>query len=74
MTAEMTFVDTNVLPYAQERSAGRKHDIAKELLAHLWGVRTGLLSTQALQGFYVDATRKLPQPMPAARARVVIAR
>ena len=74
MTAERVFVDTNVLLYAHDRSAGRKHEIATELLAELWGSRRGVLSTQVLQEFYVNATRKLPQPITAARARATIKR
>ncbi len=74
MTAEHTFVDTNVLLYAHDRSAGHKHDAARDLLVRLWGSRTGVLSTQVLQEFYVNATRKLPQPLTAARARLIIVR
>jgi predicted nucleic acid-binding protein len=74
MTAELTFVDTNVLLYAHDRTAGRKHEIARALVADLWGSRTGALSTQVLQEFYVNATRKLPRPLPAPRARSVISR
>lgn len=74
MTAELTFVDTNVLLYAHDRTAGRKHQIARALVAGLWGSRTGALSTQVLQEFYVNATRKLPKPLPAPRARMVVSR
>lgn len=74
MTAELTFVDTNILLYAHDRSAGIKHDIARGLLADLWGTRSGALSTQVLQEFYVNATRKLPKPMTAAKARLIVER
>lgn len=74
MTDELTFVDTNILLYAHDRSAAEKHDVAAELLARLWGSRAGVLSTQVLQEFYVNATRKLPRPLPAPRARAVISR
>jgi predicted nucleic acid-binding protein len=74
MSADLTFVDTNVLLYAHDRSAGVKREIASTLLAELWGSRTGALSTQVLQEFYVNATRKLPKPLPAARARAVVRR
>jgi predicted nucleic acid-binding protein len=50
-----TFVDTNVLIYAHDTEAGRKHDIAKPVLRELWADRTGVLSTQVLQEFYVSA-------------------
>jgi predicted nucleic acid-binding protein len=74
MSAELTFVDTNVLLYAHDRSAGPKREIASALLADLWGTRTGVLSTQVLQEFYVNATRKLAKPLPAARARAMVRR
>ena len=74
MTVELTFVDTNILLYAHDRSAGAKRDVASEILAGLWGTRSGVLSTQVLQEFYVNATRKLPKPLSAARARSVIER
>ena len=74
MTAELTFVDANVLLYAHDRSAGSKHEVARELLSRLWGSRSGVLSTQVLQEFYVNATRKLPRPMSASAARRIVAR
>ncbi len=74
MTADLTFVDTNVLLYAHDRSAGQKHEFARDLLVRLWGSRTGVLSTQVLQEFYVNATRKLPKPLSPIRARTIIRR
>ena len=52
-------VDTNVLIYAHDRSAGSKHDQARLLLRGLWENRTGCLSIQVLQEFYVNVTRKV---------------
>jgi len=74
MTAELVLVDTNVLLYAHDRQAGRKREVARELLERLWRSRGGALSTQVLQEFYVNATRKLPKPLSAPRARTVIER
>ncbi len=74
MTAELTFVDTNVLVYAHDRTAGTKRDVASSLLADLWGTRTGALSTQVLQEFYVTATRRLARPLSAPRARSIVER
>jgi predicted nucleic acid-binding protein len=45
-----TFVDTNVLVYAHNRSETRKQAIAEALLDDLWQSRAGTLSTQVLQG------------------------
>lgn len=45
-----------------------------ELLERLWGTRQGAVSTQVLQEFYLNATRKLPRPLTSSRARAVIER
>jgi predicted nucleic acid-binding protein len=67
-----TFVDTNVLIYAHDADAGDKHTVAKETLSELWTNRTGSLSTQVLQEFYVNVTRKLSIPLPKKYARAVV--
>jgi predicted nucleic acid-binding protein len=67
-----SFVDTNVLLYAHDVDAGRKHEIARGLLQDLWQERAGLLSTQVLQEFYVNVTRKIRTPLSPAVARGVI--
>jgi predicted nucleic acid-binding protein len=54
-----SFVDTNVLLYAYDRAAKTKQDIAKKVLQNLWWQRTGALSMQVLQEFYVNVTRKI---------------
>lgn len=74
MTADLTFVDTNVLLYAHDRSAGAKYEVAWGLVADLWGSRTGALSTQVLQEFYVNATRKFARPISPSRAPLIITR
>jgi predicted nucleic acid-binding protein len=70
---QVTFVDTNVLAYAHDRSEPRRHGIAKAMLDALWRDRAGVISTQVLQEFYVVATRKFGPPMPRGRAREVVA-
>ncbi|MCL5884333.1 MAG: PIN domain-containing protein [Deltaproteobacteria bacterium] len=71
MSAE--FVDTNVLVYGCDRSAGRKHEKAAALLNRLWEEETGCMSVQVLQEFFVVATRKIPRPLGPDRARGIIA-
>ena len=66
-----TFVDTNVLIYAHDVDADAKHAVAKEALYELWANRTGFLSTQVLQEFYVNVTRKLSKPLMKKSARAV---
>ena len=67
-----TFVDTNVLVYAHDTDAGERHATAKALLAQLWDRRSGSLSTQVLQEFYVNVTRKLKTPVASSTAREVV--
>jgi len=52
------FVDTNVLVYAHDTSAGEKHARAKALVAELWQSGNGCLSVQVLQEFYVTVHRQ----------------
>ena len=66
------FVDTNVLIYAHDLDAGRKRAVAAEIVQELWETSSGVLSIQVLQEFYVNVTRKIPQPLPAAQAREII--
>ena len=67
-----TFVDTNVLIYAHDVDAAAKHDVAARLVRDLWQTRTGVLSMQVLQEFYVNATRKIRTPLSKAAARSVV--
>jgi predicted nucleic acid-binding protein len=69
----LTFVDTNVLVYAHDRSETRKQPLAQALLQELWASRTGALSMQVLQEFYVVATRKFDPPMSRRAAREIVA-
>ena len=71
MTAR-TFVDTNVLIYAHDVDSKAKHGIAKNVLRELWSERSGVLSMQVLQEFYVNVTRKIATPLPKEKARLVV--
>jgi predicted nucleic acid-binding protein len=57
------FLDTNILVYAHDKSAGSKHERAKALVQELWYNKTGCLSVQVLQEFYVTVTQKVKQPL-----------
>jgi predicted nucleic acid-binding protein len=65
---DKTFVDTNVLIYAHDVDAKAKHEAAKSVLQDLCNSRSGTLSTQVLQEFYVNATRKIPRPISQVSA------
>jgi predicted nucleic acid-binding protein len=67
-----TFVDTNVLIYAHDIDARTKHETAKGILRDLWSRRAGALSTQVLQEFYVNVTRKIASPLSKPSARAVV--
>ncbi|HMB83180.1 MAG TPA: PIN domain-containing protein [Terriglobales bacterium] len=69
---DRTFVDTNILIYAHDADAKSKHEVAKSVLGELWSRRTGVLSMQVLQEFYVNVTRKIASPLPKDVARMVV--
>ena len=66
------FVDTNVLLYAHDLSAGAKRDSAVALITRLIDEQRGLLSTQVLMEFFVSATRKLPQCLAENAATEIV--
>jgi len=66
------FVDTNVLLYAHDISAGQKRTRAVSLLERLREERLGLLSSQVLMEFYVAATRKLPGRLDHRTASAIV--
>jgi predicted nucleic acid-binding protein len=68
-TRDKTFVDSNVLVYAHDLDAGERHAIAAGIIRGLWEERSGALSTQVLQEFYVNVTRKIPTPLRKSTAR-----
>ena len=67
--SDKAVVDANVLVYAHDVDAGRRHAVAARLIADLWETRLAVISTQVLQEFYVNATRKIPSPLPRGIAR-----
>src|SRR5579863_6123338 len=69
---DKTFIDTNVLIYAHDVDAKAKHHVAKSVLRGLWSQRTGVLSMQVLQEFYLNVTRKIATPLPKDAARQIV--
>lgn len=59
----LAFIDTNVLLYAYDASAGARHERAVALVGDLGARRRAALSVQVLQEFYVNATRKIAEPL-----------
>ena len=66
------FVDTNILIYAHDRTAGTKHARARQLIEHLWSTGEGVLSTQVLQELCINLRRKLARPLPVDETRQLI--
>ena len=66
------FVDTNILMYAHDTSAGAKHERAKALLEELWRDRTGVVSTQVLQELCVNLRRKSGKPLDTKATREIV--
>lgn len=59
----LQFIDTNVLIYAHDFSAGLKHIHASQLIEKLWENHRGCLSIQVMQEFYTNITRKVSKPL-----------
>ena len=68
MTAKV-FVDTNVLVYSRDASEPQKQELALAWMAHLWRTRTGKLSYQVLEEFYLTVTAKLQPGLNPVDAR-----
>jgi predicted nucleic acid-binding protein len=71
-STEIAFVDTNILVYAHDASETARQPTAQAVLAELWRTRSGALSTQVLEEFYVVATRRFDPPMPRRQARDLV--
>ena len=65
-----SFFDTNVLVYADDKSSPAKQRRAIELVVEHRRARTGVLSLQVLQEYFVTVTRKLHLDAAIARRKV----
>ncbi len=63
------FLDTNVLLYAYDSTAGARHTQASALVLRLARSGEAAISVQVLQEFYVNAVRKIAEPMSPSVAR-----
>jgi predicted nucleic acid-binding protein len=66
------FVDTNILVYAHDRSAGVKHQRARELMERLWTTGEGVLSTRVLQELCINLRRKAAKPLSTDEVRALL--
>ena len=67
--SDRCFVDTNILVYAHDHSAGLKHQRARLLLEDLWNSGGGVLSTQVLQELCINVRRRSGHPLSAEETR-----
>lgn len=72
MPEDKVFLDTNIIIYAYDRTAGEKHNIAKKIVLDLWNSGLGTISTQVLQEFFVIATQKIPKPLDIKLAKEIM--
>jgi len=66
------FVDTNILVYAHDVSAGVKHGRARALVEDLWRSRSGVVSTQVLQELSVNVRKKAAHPLDLRATRDLV--
>jgi predicted nucleic acid-binding protein len=67
---DRSFFDTNVLIYADDKATPAKQRRALELLAEHRRAKTGVVSMQVLQEYFVTVTRKLGVDATIARRKV----
>lgn len=72
MRGGRVFVDTNIMVYAYDVSAGAKHETAVSVMRELWDAGRGSISMQVLQEFFVNVTGKIARPLAAAKAREIV--
>ncbi len=65
-----SFLDTNVLVYADDKAEPGKQRRALALIAEHRRARTGVVSLQVLQEYFVTVTRKLHVDARVARRKV----
>jgi predicted nucleic acid-binding protein len=66
------FVDTNILVYAYNADEKEKHARASALIKELWDQKTGVLSLQVLQEFYVTVTQKIEKPIGSDETKKIV--
>ncbi len=72
MLEDKTFIDTNIIIYAYDVTAGKKHKAAGNIMADLWNSGLGVISTQVLQEFFVNVVQKIPKPIDKKQAKEIV--
>ena len=72
MPENKIFIDTNIIIYAYDVTAGKKHKTAGNIMSDLWNSGLGVISTQVLQEFFVNVVQKIPKPIDKQQAREIV--
>ena len=72
MPEDKTFIDTNIIIYAYDVTAGKKHETARKIITELWDSGLGVISTQVLQEFFVNVVQKIPKPIDKQQAKEIV--
>ena len=72
MPDDKTFIDTNIIIYAYDVTAGKKHGTARIIITDLWDSGLGVISTQVLQEFFVNVVQKIPKPIDKQQAKEIV--
>ena len=70
--SELSFFDTNIIIYTDDRTDLAKHNRAVSLWHEHREQRTGLISIQVLQEYFSTVTKKLAMPAEKAQRKVEI--
>lgn len=68
--SDLVFVDTNVLIYRIDSVVPAKQEHAATWLTELWSRRTGRISFQVLQEYFVKAVQKTPDLRETIRTEI----
>jgi predicted nucleic acid-binding protein len=72
MQGAKIFIGTDIIIYAFDVTAGKKHEIAEKIPVDLWDSGRGIISTQVLQEFYVNTVQNIPRPISKGQAKEII--
>lgn len=72
--SDPVFVDTSVLLLSEDGARPPERDQALTWLRELWASRTGRVSVQVLNDFYLLATQRVTPPMPQGDVRAEVRR
>ena len=72
MPEHKAFIDTNIIIYAYDVTAGKKHETARIIITDLWDSGLGVISTQVLQEFFVNVVQKIPKPVDKQQAKEIV--